>query len=152
MPFVPGVELSGRYFRDLVEPILAREFPDLRYSAALIGYGSEILGFDTPMSTDHNWGPRVLLFLSPEDQARLDAVIIAHLDERIPETFLGWPTRIKIADANAPDADAEGRRPAALRVETHSLRSWVRGWLGVRADAELDWRGGSVFRSRRSWR
>jgi hypothetical protein len=104
----------------------------------LIGYGSEILGFDTLMSTDHNWGPRVLLFLSPEDQARLDAVIIAHLDERIPETFLGWPTRIKLADANAPDADAEGRRPAALRVETHTLRSWVRGWLGVRADAELD--------------
>jgi hypothetical protein len=82
----------------------------------------------------------VLLFLSPEDQARLDAVIIAHLDELIPETFLGWPTRIKLHDANAPDADAEGRRPAALRVEAHSLRSWVRGWLGARADAELDWR------------
>jgi hypothetical protein len=92
------------------------------------------------MFTDHNWGPRVLLFLSPEDQARLDAVIIAHLDELIPETFLGWPTRIKLHDANAPDADAEGRRPAALRVEAHSLRSWVRGWLGARADAELDWR------------
>jgi hypothetical protein len=139
MRFVPGVELSGRYFYDLVEPILAREFPELRCSAALIGYGSEILGFATPMSTDHNWGPRVLLFLSPEDLARLDAVIIAHLDERIPETFLGWPTRIQLHDANAPDADEEGRRPAALRVETHSLRSWVRGWLGV-GDAELDWR------------
>ena len=65
MRFVPGVELSRRYFHDVVEPVLAREFPDLRYSAALIGYGSEVLGFDTPMSTDHNWGPRVLLFLSP---------------------------------------------------------------------------------------
>jgi Domain of unknown function (DUF4037) len=114
--------------------------PDLRYSAALIGYGSEILGFDTPMSTDHNWGPRVLLFLSPEDQARLEPVIITYLHERIPETFLGWATRFKLADANAPDADEEGRRPTALRVETHCLRSWVPGWFGVRADAELDWR------------
>jgi hypothetical protein len=70
MRFVPGVELSRRYFRDVVEPVLAREFPALRYSAALIGNGSEVLGFDTPMSTDHNWGPRVLLFFSPENQAR----------------------------------------------------------------------------------
>ncbi len=140
MRFVPGVELSRRYFHDVVEPVLAREFPALRYSAALIGYGSEVLGFDTPTSTDHNWGPRVLLFFSPEDHGRLEAVIIALLDERIPGTFLGWPTRIKLADANAPDADAEGRRPAALRVETRSLGPWVRRWLGVGADAELDWR------------
>ncbi len=140
MRFVPGVELSRRYFHDVVEPVLAREFPALRYSAALIGYGSEVLGFDTPTSTDHNRGPRVLLFFSPEDHGRLEAVIIALLDERIPGTFLGWPTRIKLADANAPDADAEGRRPAALRVETHSLGPWVRRWLGVGADAELDWR------------
>lgn len=61
--FVPGLELSRGFFADLVQPLLEDAFPDLRYSAALIGHGSEVLGFDTVMSTDHHWGPRVMLFL-----------------------------------------------------------------------------------------
>ena len=67
MQFTPGIELSRRYFHEAVEPVLAAAFPALRYGAALIGYGSEVQGFDTAMSTDHNWGPRVLLFLEEAD-------------------------------------------------------------------------------------
>ena len=40
----------------------------LPYAAALVGGGSQVLGYDTPMSTDHDWGPAVTLFL-PEDEA-----------------------------------------------------------------------------------
>lgn len=61
--FIPGAELSRGYFHEVVEPILDSEFPCLRYAAALIGYGSEVLGLDTALSTDHNWGPRFLIFL-----------------------------------------------------------------------------------------
>jgi len=34
----------------------------LRYAAGVIGYGSEVIGFNDEMSTDHMWGPRFLLF------------------------------------------------------------------------------------------
>lgn len=61
--FIPGLRLSELYFRETVQPVLTRRFPDLEYSAALIGAGSEVLGFDTPQSMDHDWGPRVQLFL-----------------------------------------------------------------------------------------
>lgn len=54
--FVPGIELGRRFYREAVEPILQRTFPDLRYSAGLIGTGSEVLGFDTERSSDHHWG------------------------------------------------------------------------------------------------
>jgi hypothetical protein len=64
--FVPGLRLSERFYREAVRPVLDSEFPDLPHSAALIGTGSEVLGFDTEMSTDHDWGPRVLLFLQEE--------------------------------------------------------------------------------------
>jgi hypothetical protein len=85
--------------------------------------------------------------LSPEDQPRLDAVIIAHLDERIPVTFLGWSTRIKLADANAPDADAEGRRPAACgsrRTPDVWLDKIACQWVRVGQDQAFVGRCGDV--------
>jgi len=33
------------------------------HSATLIGGGSEVLGYDQPRSIDHNWGPRVAIFV-----------------------------------------------------------------------------------------
>ncbi len=52
--FVSGVELSRRLYDDAVQPLLSRYLPGLTYSAALIGVGSEVLGFDTQRSTDHD--------------------------------------------------------------------------------------------------
>jgi len=57
--FIPGLELGRLYYLEAVKPVLDSFF--LQYSAALIGSGSEILGFDTEMSTDHHCGPRVML-------------------------------------------------------------------------------------------
>ena len=68
--FIPGLRLSAEFYHEAVAPVLAAEFPDMPYSAALIGSGSEVLGFDTEMSSDHHWGPRVMLFLREADHAR----------------------------------------------------------------------------------
>jgi hypothetical protein len=57
--FVPGLKLAELFYKEAVRPVLLKHFPRLRYSAALIGHGSEVLGFDTERSTDHHWGPRV---------------------------------------------------------------------------------------------
>lgn len=68
--FVPGLELSRQFYDELVRPIVDARYPGLPHSAALLGRGSEVLGFDDKMSTDHDWKPRVLLFLRAEDRAR----------------------------------------------------------------------------------
>lgn len=68
--FVPGLERSRDVYHGLVRPIMDARFAGLRHSAALLGRGSEVLGFDDEMSTDHDWRPRVLLFLSEDDRAR----------------------------------------------------------------------------------
>lgn len=88
--FIPGLELSERFYREAVRPVLAAEFPGLRHSAALLGGGSEVLGFDTPMSTDHDWGPRVLLFLEADDHARLRDALDAALSRKLPHAFRGY--------------------------------------------------------------
>lgn len=89
--FVPGLELAGGFFREAVQPILAQHFPGLTFSAGLIGYGSEVLGFDTPMSADHHWGPRALLFLRPEDYDSRRDHIRTTLSNLLPLKYRGYP-------------------------------------------------------------
>ena len=62
-PFVPGLELGRRFYAEVVRPLLDEDFPGLRHAAAHLGGGSDVLGFDTAMSRDHDWGPAVTLFL-----------------------------------------------------------------------------------------
>ncbi|HEX5190276.1 MAG TPA: hypothetical protein VFW16_12075 [Streptosporangiaceae bacterium] len=129
--FRPAVDLAASYYREMVGPRLTQHAPCLRHSAALIGPGSEVLGFDSPRSTDHNWGPRCQVFLSAQD-ADLAGQITAMLADRLPATFAGWPTRF--ADVTAAD-------PAPRHwVEVAGLGAWLSGRLGFdpRAGVGLD--------------
>ncbi len=87
--FVSGLELSRRFFYEAVRPLVTSVFPDLRYAAALLGPGSEVLGFDNEMSMDHDWGPRLFMFLREEDAEQRD-MIGNLLSQRLPETFAGY--------------------------------------------------------------
>ena len=68
--FMNGLTLSELFYVEAAKPILESHFPEVPYSAALIGWGSEVLGYDDVHSTDHHWGPRFLLFLSESDSKR----------------------------------------------------------------------------------
>lgn len=92
--FIPGAELSRRLYDHAVKPLLMRHFPGLAHSAALIGAGSEVLGFDTERSTDHDWGPRLHLFLTADDLAHHGARIDDLLSEQLPATIAGYPTNL----------------------------------------------------------
>jgi hypothetical protein len=81
--FVPGLALSRAFYREAVKPVLDEAFPVFSYSAALIGPGSEVLGFDTEMSADHDWGPRVMIFHRPGDRELKDTISDC-LAERLP--------------------------------------------------------------------
>src|SRR5215211_5477073 len=101
--FVPGLQLSELFYHEAVQQILERAFPGLLYSAALLGSGSEVLGFDTVRSTDHEWGPRTQLFLSETDYPIHAAAIAEALRHALPHEFRGYPT-------NFGPPDAEGIR------------------------------------------
>ncbi|MEA2527616.1 MAG: hypothetical protein QOF73_4843 [Thermomicrobiales bacterium] len=130
--FVPGQELSGLFYAEAVAPILAEAFPQLRHSAALIGYGSEVLGYDTARSTDHEWGPRLLLFVSEEDYGAHRDRIIAVLAERLPATFRGYSTHFGPPDdegVRLPQVRETG--PVDHKVEVLVAGSWFDSWLGI---------------------
>lgn len=96
--FIPGLELNESFYQEAVKPILEKHFWGLKYSAASIGYGSDVLGFDTEVSTDHEWGPRLLLFLSPEDYEQYKAEINDTLSKKLPYTFKGFSTNFSSGD------------------------------------------------------
>jgi hypothetical protein len=87
-----GQEQSRSFYEEVVRPILDASFPGVRHSAALLGRGSEVLGFDDDMSTDHDWTARVVLFLRENDHARLGESIREALSHQLPPRFRDQPT------------------------------------------------------------
>ena len=97
--FVKGMELCRNFFNDCAKAIIEDEFPDLKYSAGLIGYGSDVLGYDDAVSTDHMWGPRFYLFLSKEDISEKN-YIFSVLSENLPYTYKGYSVNFTEPDPN----------------------------------------------------
>ncbi len=83
--------MSEIFYQEAVKPILESDFPHLAYSAALIGPGSEILGYDTPQSMDHHWGPKLQLFVKEEDEKKYRQAIketLSHFSSMEDHTWL----------------------------------------------------------------
>ena len=153
-----GIELSGRFYREVVAPWLERTAPGLDHAAALIGYGSELLGFDDETSRDHNWGPRVHLFVSGEDFARHAQRLVDEFALAAPPSFAGEP----IGWRSRPHPPSPG--PAAVGDLRHGLEIHTLGatldrilgirsvdgllpaqWLGFAEQRLLAFTGGAVF-------
>ncbi|WP_242582421.1 DUF4037 domain-containing protein [Amycolatopsis sp. 195334CR] len=140
--FIPGLELSRRFYLEVVQPLLHAHFGNLPHTAARIGTGSEVLGFDTARSADHEWGPRLQLFLNREDAEQHSANLVSVLSNELPKTFSGYPTHF------APTENEHVRHmevtdgPVFHRVEVTSLGRWCTGHLGFdprEAITTLDW-------------
>jgi hypothetical protein len=139
--FIPGLELNERFYQEIVRPLLAEHFPQLTYSAALIGYGSDVLGYDTPLSTDHNWGPRLQLFLTPADHALHRDGLDQLLRRQLPPTFLGYAVNFSEPD----QADGGTQRMAAAScaevrhlIEIKTIPAYFQRYLGRDPYAPLD--------------
>lgn len=120
-PFLPGLELSRALYEEGVAPLL----DGVPHAAARVGAGSEVLGLDTERSTDHDWGPRLQLFLA-DGHERIHEL----LEKKLPRRVRGWPTRY----APAPDDPGvhqltdspEGRH----LVDVVEPGAWFAEWLG----------------------
>ncbi|MEU3720292.1 DUF4037 domain-containing protein [Streptomyces californicus] len=131
--FLPGLELSRILYEEAVRPVLDAECPGLRYAAARVGAGSEVLGFDTARSADHEWGPRLDLFLEPADAAAHGERIHRLLAERLPKDVRGWPTHFRHADPADPVGHMEPTEgPVHHRVAVRDVGGWLHEHLGIR--------------------
>lgn len=107
-----GIELAALFYGEVVQPILG----GIRHSAALLGEGSEVLGFDTDRSHDHAWGPRCQVFVDPENVECVRARVAAQL----PETFEDVSTRFFRWQTGEIEH----------HVEIDTLAAWMTAWIG----------------------
>jgi hypothetical protein len=154
-----GIELSRRFYGEIVRPWLDAMAPGLPHAAALTGYGSELLGFDDELSRDHNWGPRVHIIVSEPDFALHAQRLVAAFSADMPSHFLGepigWRSRPHPA-ANgtgalgAPDHGLEIHTLESKLTETLGIASIERltpfDWLGFAEQRLLAFTAGAVFR------
>ena len=120
--FLPGLDLAASFYEEVVEPRLA----GIVHSAALMGPGSDVLGYDDLRSTDHFWGPRMQVFVDEADVASAEGRV-----EALPAEHRGWPTRI-----------GSDRLAFRAYVDVHTVFGWFEHRLGVdpgRGMTALDW-------------
>ena len=130
--FIPGLQLSELYYQEAVKPILEAAFPQLVYSASLIGPGSEVLGYDTPQSMDHNWGPKVLLFVTADDHERYQQAIREVLSQQLPYEIYGISTNFDPPDTNGIQSlEKIDAGPVNHLVSVHTIQAYFEQALGV---------------------
>lgn len=130
--FIPGLRLSRLFYEKEVRPILKEYFPKLRYSAALIGWGSEVLGFDTALSRDHHWGPRVLLFLNVRDFPEFQPAVNQTLSNQLPYEFMGYSTNFSRPEHNGVRHPVKIRSgPVNHLVNIYTPQMFFQARLGI---------------------
>ena len=138
-----GLTLSQLFYQEAVRPILEQHFPQLTHAAALVGWSSEVLGYDDLESTDHNWGPRLYLFLSLAERAQHAESIRRTLSEHLPLEFRGYPTSFRIPpQGDQPVATRADAHPIEHQVEIESVENFFGWYVGGNPFGEItpaDW-------------
>lgn len=137
--FIPGLELSHLFYWEIVRPLLDQNYPQLPYAAALLGPGSEVLGFDTEMSMDHHWFPNVQIFLR-EEEKELSGPIHEMLRWNLPPSFRGFPLHLE------PIPDEPGTYLMKLKSEPPfdhnihpmTIRSFMEHYLAWDIDRDFE--------------
>jgi len=140
--FIPGLKLSEYFYKEIVQPILAEKFLGLTYSAARLEWGSDVMGFDTPMSMDHGWGPKLTLFLTNTDFAQYHDTIDDYFAHHLPLEFRGFPTHFGEPLADGGVMTQKDAYPIHHGITITTPERFFRNHLGVdihRPLKPLDW-------------
>ena len=87
-----GLEISKAYFEEFGLPMLEEQFPDVLplIAAGLFGSGSECLGYDDDVSSDHDMEPGFCIFLPGEDKVdRRTAFLLERAYAKLPREYGG---------------------------------------------------------------
>lgn len=137
--FTKGLALCESFFKECAQPIIDEHFPNLKYTAGLLGYGSDVLGYDDAISTDHMWGPRFYLFLSDEDM-RLERALMDAFSLELPHQHAGHSVNFSAPDGESirvPEPISGGRVSPLIWIMT--IDDFIKSYLGLYPKDNLEW-------------
>ncbi|MHA2368553.1 MAG: DUF4037 domain-containing protein [Candidatus Hodarchaeales archaeon] len=129
--FIKGLDLSQLFYEEAVRPILESEFPDLAYSAGHLGAGSDVLGFDTKQSMDHDWGPKLLVFLREDDYKSFQKPLDDILGHNLPAEIHGLPVNFGYHADGTIVMQLSDERPLNHGVKIVTVSGFFERYLGL---------------------
>ncbi|MCL1857802.1 MAG: DUF4037 domain-containing protein [Oscillospiraceae bacterium] len=87
--FIKNTDLCESFFNECCLPVLRQNYPNLKVSAGMMTAGSQVLGYDDIVSTDHGWGPCPILFLSDCDLHMRDELTVV-FEKNLPSIYKGY--------------------------------------------------------------
>jgi hypothetical protein len=140
--FVKGLELNEGFYTDVVGPLLDERYRNTPHAAALLGYGSDVLGFDTETSMDHNWGPRLQLFVE-------DKGFVSELDDylgfALPFSYRGFSVNFsKEGYDHTRRMEFTDKRPINHLIEITTFEDYLKSRYSINKTSDFlyeDWLG-----------
>lgn len=116
-----GLELAEKLYNETIRAAIAEEFPEYesRIAVGLAGPGSECFGYDDEISQDHDFAPRLCLWLTEADARAVG--------QRLQSRYEAWTAEF------APVTDMARDRSGAIAIGDFYRR--FTGGPGVPADA-----------------
>jgi hypothetical protein len=142
LPFIKGLQLGELFFAEAVKLVLAAHFPHLNYSAGRLGHGSDVLGFDTPQSMDHDWGPKLTLFLAEADYETYHEQIDEVLKQELPREICGYSTNFNYHTDGTAMMQTIDSGPVNHGITISTVRTFFTDYLHFNPAAEpqvVDW-------------
>ncbi len=86
-----GLEISRRYYEEILRPAVEKYLPFHveKMAFGLVGDGSECYGFDDEISRDHDFGPRVMIWLTSSAYFAF-GIKLQEFIYKLPKKFLGF--------------------------------------------------------------
>jgi len=142
-----GLELARRYNSDIVLPAFMEKAAGIIDSMTfgLAGPGSECYGFDDEISRDHDWGPRVCIWI-PENLYERQSGELQKIYNGLKDTYSGFNPVERL--------DTRVRRDGVISVERFYRNflgsdrppETLRDWLLIPEEALSLCSNGAVFR------
>lgn len=154
-----GLDLSEEFYQEIVRPIVAKHFPQLldKHAAGLIGYGSDVLGYDDELSRDHEWGARCHIWLLDSDYEEYAARLNQAFDEEVPIIFQGYPARFSVDESHEVLVPYNGEsnihhiaitsvsRHMRIQLGLHTSQLAICDWLVLPEQKLMEWTRGRIF-------
>ena len=142
-----GLELSRKYYEEYGRDMIETHFPHLadRICVGLVGEGSECLGYDDEISTDHDFEPAFCLFVTKEDEKNF-GFELERAYSKLPKQFMGYE-RQKLSAAG-------GKRHGVIVIDEFYKKflgaanapDTIERWLYTPSQSLLNASNGEIFR------